>query len=322
MAFLQGTTTDLNDFLGQVVTWLVGLGWTVNMAPTVNGNAGGQRAHLSKGAVYLNLQTALGDGNIALDWASAACYGLMLYLSDSYDAAQPYLTQPGGPLDLRPMRAAVAMPTFNFPIPYGRFFAFSDASDNVVIVLERRVLNFSAFGWGPSLAKAGTWSDGRYFFAEAYRSNGLRQDDASANILGDCPFNLSGSPTGFVRVDVDAFLSKWLGCAVPGFDVTGKVCYTGFGGSSPPTDVPIWAGGYARLAPSLLNSQALLVPVDIYAARDAGGSSLIGSVPNIFLTNAVGHGFGAAGIFSIGADNYMLFPGTGTGGYGYAIKKV
>src|ERR1700722_12812276 len=155
MPFLQGTTTDLNDLVSQLVTWLVSLGWTVNLAPTVNGSAGGQRTHLSKGAVYVNLQTAIGDNNVTPDFAVGACYGLMLYLSDSYDAAQPYMTQPGGPLDLRPMRAAVAMPTVNFPNPYGRFFAFSDASDNVAIVLERRALNFSAFGWCPSLVRTG-----------------------------------------------------------------------------------------------------------------------------------------------------------------------
>ena len=31
------------------------------MAPTVNGNAGGSRAHLSKGTVFVNLQSGLGD---------------------------------------------------------------------------------------------------------------------------------------------------------------------------------------------------------------------------------------------------------------------
>jgi hypothetical protein len=318
MAFLQGTTTDIIDLVGQLVTWLAGLGWTVNMVPTVNGNAGGKRAHLSKGAVYVNLQTAIGDGDLVPDYAVIGCNGLFLYLSDSYDAAQSYLTQPGGPHDVRPMRAMVAVSTLNFPTPYGRFFAFSDASDNVVVVLERRSLNFSAFGWGPALAKAGAWSDGRYFFAQTYRT-GIQTDDATPNVFGDCPFSVNGLPTGFVRADVDAFVSKWLGCALSAQNVTGKICYTGFGAAGPPTDVPDWAVGYARLAPSLLNSQAVLVPVDIYAARDAGGSSLLGSVPNVFLTNAVGHGFGPAGTFSIGADNYVLFPGYG---YGYAIKKV
>jgi hypothetical protein len=337
MAYLLGTAASENDLLSQFVTWLASLGWAVNMAPTVNGAAGGMRAHIQKSGMFVNLQAANGDVDLLPDsgGAPAPWHGFGVYQSDGYDGTQPFLTQPGGPMDLAPMRSLAVFVTKNFPQPFGRFFFFSDALDNVVAVIERRSLNFTHLGFGPALAKSGAYSDGRYFFSEYWRSAASygTDDTAGGGINADCPFVSTGGANGFVRADVDSFTGKWLACTPTSGGNTGnagKKCYTGmtYPGGAGFTDIPIWTetGGFLRLAPSTLNSQAVLVPVDIYTARDAGGSSLIGSLPNIFLCNAVGHGFGPATEFDIGSDAYMLFHGAtpqngSQPGFGYAIKK-
>jgi hypothetical protein len=219
----------------------------------------------------------------------------------------------------------VLLSTVGFSAPFGRLFFFSDSLDNVALVLERKSGSFACLGWGPALTKAGAWSDGRYFFGEFYRENNNQNDNLYPSILtqGNCPFdNTSAGASGFVRCDVDSFVGWWLACTTQTGNYSGNVgksCYAGFG--TPPTDVPVWsASGYARLAPGAIAGQAPLVPVDIYAARDAGGSSLIGSVPNIFLSNAVGSGFAAATDYYLGSCDYLFFPGS-PGGNGFAILK-
>lgn len=328
MAFLLGTATDENDLLGQFVSWLVTLGWVENMAPTINGDHGGKRAHLTKNGIFVNLQSGLGDTDVSPGYA-ITLKGFYLYLSTGYDGSQEFMSQPGGPMDTLPMRACVALPTAGFSGAFPQFFAFADAADNVVLVLERSTLNFSHLGWGPSLVKAGAWTGGPYFFSEYYRIN-ASTSDAGTPLNADCPFTYSNNANGFIRADVDGFVGKWVACTSGVGNYSGnagKNCYSEFGGVVP-SDIPHWdyGQGLFRIQPSQINGQAALIPVDVYVPRDAGGSSLLGTLPNIFLCNAVGRGFGPATDYYIGADDYMLFPGStpmypGTPGFGYAIKK-
>src|SRR5919108_3325929 len=163
MAYLLGTATDENDLLSQFVTWLATLGWTVNAAPVATSS--GSFAQLSKAGVYVNLFACINNTSLLDDYSSGIpLSGIALYLSDGYDSGQTWRNQPGGPMALYPLRAFCYLTTKSFTHPFGRFFAFSDANDNVVLVLERRALNFASLGWGPSLIKAGGYSDGGYFF--------------------------------------------------------------------------------------------------------------------------------------------------------------
>ena len=66
---------------------------------------------------------------------------------------------------------------------------------------------------------------------------------------------------------------------------------------------------------SALSNQATLLPIHLYANRDAGGVSLWATVPSLYCANAVGNGFAAKSVLALGADSYMLFPN-------FAVKKV
>jgi hypothetical protein len=90
----------------------------------------------------------------------------------------------------------------------------------------------------------------------------------------------------------------------------GKSCATGVPsvfGTVPP-DIPSTVNLYLRLT-SLLNAQAVLVPVNVFAHRDGGGYSLLGAIPNVFICNAGGVGFSSGAVYTIGASNYMIFQG-------------
>lgn len=64
-----------------------------------------------------------------------------------------------------------------------------------------------------------------------------------------------------------------------------------------------------------INSQAVLLPIRVYAMKGDGGPCLLATIPSIYRTNAVGNGYLAGDEYTIGSDTYMLFPN-------FAVKKA
>jgi len=58
------------------------------------------------------------------------------------------------------------------------------------------------------------------------------------------------------------------------------------------------------------DGRANLLPIMLWVLRDSTttGFSMLGTVPNIFSTNAVGNGFSNAQEYVLGATTYKLFP--------------
>jgi hypothetical protein len=213
------------------------------------------------------------------------------------------------------------------------FFADS-TGDNIVVVVEKTSGIFAHCGWGTSLNKLGTWTGGPYFFGstagyaisynQAALNPGFAYSAETPGISGD-PRDVSYSTT-FIRADVDAFTGKWIGV---GSTTTGYAGYTGKVGRSivPVNDgtlngLPSYSDYYNRLT-SKMTGQSLMLPVRLLVDRDTGGSSFVGSLPNIFLCNAWDKGYTAAAEYLWGTDTYMVFPGPQNfPGLGYAIKKV
>ena len=230
--------------------------------------------------------------------------------------------------------------------PFSAYYFFTDASNNnFVCVLEKTpglFLNISAFG--TSLKKCGTWTGGPYFLASSCGESGANQsppnpNEAGYNVTSLCPGAHDPDPLGgaaaFVRCDSDSFVGKW----IPISDITDPNSgYTGRSGSSsvagpnvpPATSIARYAvGAYsAGSAPqpfqwmqtSALDGRVNLLPVLWWVGRDgstadAGGFSLIGSLPTIFFSNGVGNGFVSGAIYTIGSDDYMMFPN-------FAVLKV
>ncbi len=341
MAYETGTATGPNDLLQKLVAFLTGpaVGWTQDMSQT---DGTGWRAHLHKSSVYVNLKSTTGAVN---PWGvspsptpistSAAMH---LYLGTGFNGGANWNAQAGGPL----LSGTGTITGVSMPLPTGAitsYHFFSDSTgDNIAVVVEKTTGIFAHLGWGTSLNKSGSFTGGPYFFGA---KNAYNFADTSTFNFGAqngpttrMPFAYVDSgngpaATGYVRADVDSFTGKWLGCtnstAQPSGGYTGKNLASEYRGTTaPPGEIPNVEMLFER-ATSSFNSQAHLIPVRIWAARDAGGYSLLGVVPGVFWTNATGHtagatlnpppGYSAGAVITLGADSYVIFPF-------FAVKKV
>jgi hypothetical protein len=329
MAYQTGTASNPNNLLQTLVTFLTANGWTQNMSQA---DGTGWRAHLQKGSVYVNLKSTTGAVN---PWAftpspspNASDAALHIYLGTGFNGAANWNAQAGGPI----LNGTSTTTGTSMPLPTGAVSAyhfFSDATaDNIVVVVEKTTGIFTHLGWGTSLNKSGAWTGGQYSFAATngynFASDSTTAPGAQNGPSAFGPFNYKdrviGSASGYVRADVDTFTGKWLGCTdntnQPSGGYTGRNCATEFSGvsSGPPSDIPNLEYFLERTV-SVITSQAHLVPVRIWAPRDAGGHSLLGTLPIVFWTRAVGMGYAPGTILTLGADSYMLFPN-------FAVKKV
>jgi hypothetical protein len=337
MAYQNGTVTNPTDLLQKLATFIVANGWTQDMSQA---DGTGWRLHAHKGVVYINLKTAinttLAAEYFADQYSRNAGYGaLMLYGGTGFASGTNWRDQAGAPKNATTPANTIGA---GMVLPQGaiagyHFFADS-TGDNIVVVVEKTSGIFAHCGWGTSLNKLGTWTGGPYFFGstagyaisynQAALNPGFAYSAETPGISGD-PRDVSYSTT-FIRADVDAFTGKWIGV---GSTTTGYAGYTGKVGRSivPVNDgtlngLPSYSDYYNRLT-SKMTGQSLMLPVRLLVDRDTGGSSFVGSLPNIFLCNAWDKGYTAAAEYLWGTDTYMVFPGPQNfPGLGYAIKKV
>lgn len=319
-AYQTGTATSPTNLLQTLVTWLVAQGWTSNMSQ-VDGT--GWRAHLSKSGLYINLRATAGGETIWVGGVGTTTgyNGIGIYAGTGFSGGSAWNTQAGGPIGSGQTYTVGAF----MQTPSGAMTAyhfFDDGSDNIAVVVERTATIFTHMGWGPSLVKAGSWTGGAYFFSVwtpywgYYTSGGNGTPTTTANCPGCHNDGVLNSNACFVRADVDAFTSKWIGISSANTAAQGG--YTGKNGGSSimgfpsagalPVEIPQYGTTFQGRITSVLNGQANLLPVRLYAARDGGGYSLIGDLPSIFYSNGVGNGFSASSIYPLGSDNYMMFP--------------
>lgn len=346
MAFQTSSATDGADLLVQLVAFLAANGWTTDISG-FEGAGVGRRAHLHKGAVYVNLRAIMGELNPFPAAISVPLgFGMGLYLGTGFNGANSWNSQVGGPAksaalglptDLVGVGVPLIAPTI-LAIP--NYYFFTDATnDNVVVVIQKQSGIYVYFGWGTSLSKIGTWTGGPYFFACSGGNDATFTPGGTGNINFDvtanCPFCNSDpgqqQATAYVRADVDSFTGKWLSISATtdakGF--TGKNGATGIVGNNaqtvtqPPQQFPSYArdfgtaGEFQFCQTSTMDGRANLLPVTIWASRDGSGNgySPIGTVPNLYVANGVGRGFTPASDYLIGADTYTMFPN-------FAVKKV
>ena len=325
MQYQTGSASSPVDLLQQLVTWLVGIGWTQDRS-AVEGS--GWTASLHKSGNYAHLRATMYEATPWLVGSAGSTYALNLYLGTGYNGANSWNNQAGAPLGASSNPVGVGMRLSAGP--FGNYYFFADAAgDNVVIVVQVTPGLYTHLGWGLSLNKAGSWTGGPYFFGSTGGYN-TSWTTGSANLAGltsttDCPFVGSDPGTtavGFVRVDVDSFTGKWIAIATAAVNAANR----GYQGKQGETSVrglsvtmannfPVF--GYNAYGYQFQNEQvsaqdgrANLLPILLWALRDATstGFSLIGSVPNIFVSNAVGNGFSSADEYVLGGTTYKLFP--------------
>jgi hypothetical protein len=334
MSYQTGTASSPVDLLQKLATWLSGIGWTIDSSIA---RAAGWRMHCHKGTQYVNFSAAMGEtGNVAgfvNTWGGTSCYFIALYGGTGYNSGNDWRSQPGGPVTSGTSNTTGC----GIPLPSGSIQAyhfFADAAgDNIIVVIERTAGIFSQMFFGNSLVKIGTWTGGQYFGASLDVTQ-LSYIIAGNNIPGFAystygPGVCINFPAAYVRADVDAFTSKWIGI---GRTTTVGNGYTGKVGSSNATAEDTGQNGLdiaflIDRGTSNLTGQSLLFPAVLTVVRDSPGFSFLGSIPNAFITNACCRGFSAGSIYQWGTDNYMLFPGPNpasmiTKNYGFAIKKV
>lgn len=316
MAYLPNTASSPIDQLQKIVAWLVGIGWTQDMSQA---DGAGWRAHLHKGTNYVHLRAMVNERPWTAGIGDLA-YGLACYLGTGFSAGAAWPNQAGGPIGTGVTdTVGVSCATAAGAIP--AFHCFSDASgDNIAIITERVAGVFTYLAWG-SLVKAGTWTGGAYF-------GGSRSGFWANNSTGStaaCPFTYGDNQsTGnyFVRADVDTFTGKWLSpCSIMASwyqGLTGGISYSPlFQVLNVDTSIPGYGSVFEGRQFSAMNSLAILLPIHLYAKRDAavGGASLLGQVPGIYKSIATAKGLAVGSTYSIGADNYVLFPN-------FAVRKV
>lgn len=316
-AYQTGSATSSSDLLQKLVTWLVAQGWTQNRSQS---EGTGWRAHLSKSGVYVNLRATPGSEYI---WAHNLCRtperaGIGIYVGTGYNGSNAWNAQAGGPIGNGQTYTTGCMMQVVGSILAYHFF--DDGSDNIVVVIERTSGNFVYMGWGPSLIKAGTWTGGAYFFAplSGYAGGEYEYSYPGAGGTAACPFatrDVVDCATSYVRADVDSFTGKWLGIVretstTPQGGYTGKRGQTSFSTYADQYGISSYIPNYVILQhrlTSAMNTQANLIPIRVFAERDTGGCSLLGDVPNIFMTNATANGFAPSTVYPLGSDNYMIF---------------
>lgn len=316
MAYSTGTANSPTNLLQAIVTFLVANGWTQNMSQA---EGTGWRAHLSKGGIYVNFRAANNE-NIA---GIGTGYYLCFYTGTGYNGASAWNAQAGAPVQSGTSTVTGAAMALVNAGPYLTYDFFTDASDNVELVLERAAGIFVHLGWG-QMEKAGSWTGGTVFHGStswAYASNTSAVVDGAA-VTGKCPGSFSNyvtSSQGFVRADVDAWTGKWLSCSLTtstSMGYTGKRVFSSVAGySQPDSQIAGYGTAWEGRQTSEMNGQANLLPVHWWAERDAGGLSLIGNIPMVRFSNATGKGFAIRQEVIVGSDTWKFYPN-------FAVRKV
>jgi hypothetical protein len=330
MAYQTGTATSPIDLLQKLVTWLQGLGWTINMSQA---EGTGWRAHLLKGSIYVNLRAAVNERISGDVYNNTLGTGIAVNISTGYSAAASWREQPGGPVyagGAIGYSSSMKLPVSNITA----YHLFSDASDNINVIVESSPTVFCYIGWG-TLIKIGGWTGGAYCFGDHGTWNQFCNTLTEGwTVPAACPFmngDFGGYACAWIKADIDTYTGKWLALSPDTTYYRGATSLTKFARSPlytnstvhhiPTGQIPAYAHSSNFIYSfqvrqfSQFNSQVMFLPIHIYVDRDAGGCSLLGRVPNIYACQATDHGIPAASILQIGSDNYMVFPN-------FAVKKT
>jgi hypothetical protein len=325
MAYQTGSASSSTDLIQKLITFLVANGWTQDRSAS-EGSGWTVTAHL--GGQYVNLRACENETSPWQSGLGINHYGVHMYAGTGYNGSNPWNAQTGGPTgaSTNPIGVGIQLTAG----PFSNYYFFCDSGgDNVTVVVEKTPGLFLHLGWGATFQKAGSWTGGAYFYGS---DSGFYTSDTGlgANIPGftsttDCPgVSRDGIGGGvcFVRADVDSFTGKWIG--ICSSSIGADQGYTGKGGDTSVRGFnitgtqffPVYSYDtgisyeFQNEQTSALDGRANLLPVLLWALRDstATGFSLLGSLPNVFFTNAVGNGFSNADEYTIGPDTYKLFP--------------
>ncbi len=337
MAYQTGSATGANDLLTQLAAWLVTRGW-IQDASVADGS--GWRVHLQKSGWYVHLKTTPGG---APPWTGYTNNGsnppsLWVYMSTNYAGTGVNWNVAGttGQATGSGQTYAVGHGCHVGTTAIASYHFFDDGNDHIVVVVERTPGMFQALGFGLSVTQHGgsnasCYTFGQYNGGNMYSSSPYTSGSGTGQALCPCVNSAdaydNNSATMYLKCDVDAFVGKWLGVGTTTTDTrsgnTGKTAISSAhkpsganwtATSAPSTYIPHTDRLFGR-GVNVIDSRAILLPIRIFALRDAGGYSLVATLPSVYQTNAVGNGYSALQEVQLGADTYKFFPN-------FAVKKV
>lgn len=291
----QTNLTSANAVLAAIEAALLANGWA-SVASAYEGT--GRRLHLSKNGLYAHLRSAKVEYGVFTD-APGAFSGIGLTVGTGYAGGASWRQQPGCPVERTYGAAQAVCAAFNGA---ANLWVYSDASDNVLVVLEAPTGVFQQLAFGSSIRKEAAFTGGMYLWG-TQRGTGLQSLAANKTPLAQ-DYAL------YVRADVDAFTGKWLGTGFSeqySVGATGKNACTS---AQETTAVPTYKNLLTRTV-SATNGQPLMLPCRVFAQRDNGKWCVLGEVPMVYACNKVpvSTGQGAGSGWQLGDESYVLFPG-------------
>jgi len=321
VAYETGTWLNPSDGLDKIRVFLIAQGWTVDSFAV---EAPGKRLHMHKGTFYLNAKSS--DGTSEYIWGANSFTPVPqigFNIGTGYNAITSWRDQPGVVKDSGgiPIGAPIALPA---GAVVGYRLDYDDLYKSLVIYVQITVGIWRWVAFGENLIKAGVWTGGawlaasqNYYWVGNSTGPGYGSTENPWPIGANSDNHVSLTTLLYVRADVDAYLSKWVSCSA--YNLTGKMGDTNLaGGTATQPEVPGLTGLQVR-ARNALNSLSDLLPVQLFAARDAGGISLLGTLPNIYATNITGMVPGQS--YQQGVDWFTPFPGD-VPTRGTVIKRV
>lgn len=286
-----------SSVLGAASAALAANGWTLTY---IGAEGTGTRAHLTKNGIQVNLRSALNESKALFNDASGYTFsGIGMNVSTGYAAAQPWHTQPGGPVDKVYGSGQAVCAPFNGSANY---WLFEDSSTNVMLVIESPSGVFQQLAWGVSIDKESSFTGGAYCYGT--------QRGAGVNAKTTNTTPLSELFSCYVRADVDAFVGKWVGTGI--YITQYSAGWTGKNAvvSSQDTNIVPVSKPIRWRSVGVLDGHPVMLPARLYVERDTAGTyAVLGTIPMLFETAKVTDSLQAGTTVYIGRDSYMLFPG-------------
>jgi hypothetical protein len=307
-----GFATDPIDLLDKLRIWLLSCGFTLSDYSAV-GN--GYRLHMHKNGQYVNLRSYSNEyPETYINNSALNRYGIAFNIGTGYSSGSSWAYQPGT------VKAADNTSCNGVALvlgagPYTSHQFFEDGQGNVTIIVETSPGAFKTACWGPTADKsgAGTWTGGAFFGGPKTFGHWNAFDADMDSSKNRSPFNTGAS---FIRADVDTFTNRWVGMsAAPGGDInylqTGKLGTAGFNGvdDNSWTEPPIYARRFLAHLYNLQDSRAVLMPIPVFAKRDLGGVSFLGTIPSLALSAASSHGISVGQDITVGSEVWRQFSG-------------
>lgn len=343
-AYQTGISSSPTNLLQTLVTFLLAQGWTTDSSAS---EGSGWRVHMHKSSLYVNMRAAMDenlwqydDDPVTYHDYGDGGYGIGLYLGDGYSGAAGWAEQSGAAT--RPGDGSTVGCGMNLPSgSVAAFHIFDDGDDNICVVVERAPGIFCHMGFGVAMGPGGQPEDFPYYFgsSSAYlntHDGALNDDSYGVNLTALPPMshnNYERTSTGgtvryvhtagLVRVDAATWSGRWVSNGTSTADGAGYAgrymrCALNANPNSLQYGNPGEYPGFQKMlnrAHQSAYAGALILPLPCYALTDPGARwAPIGYVPSIFWCDAVGHGYAAGTIYSVGGIDYLLFPG-------FAVRK-